>query len=96
MRQFQLATSAFSAGVLPSSGGWGKRASIQAVIAALSVSTHPSSVRSAGTVHSGFTWRKAALSCSPLRRSTGIVSCATPFSASRMRARRGLGAVAQS
>ena len=56
-RQFQLAISAFSAGVVPSSAGSGKRASSQAVMAALSVSTRPSSVRSAGTVHCGFTWR---------------------------------------
>ena len=53
MRQFQLATSAFSAGVAPSSGGSGQRASSQAAIAALSVSSSPSSVRSAGTVHCG-------------------------------------------
>ncbi len=56
-RQFQLAISAFSAGVTPSSGGSGKRASSQAVIAALSVSSSPSSVRSVGTVHCGFTAR---------------------------------------
>ena len=96
MRQFQLAISAFSSGVTPSSGGSGKRASTQAAIAALSVSTTPSSVRSAGTVHCGFTRRKASPNCSPLRRSICTVSWATPFSARRMRARRGLGAVAQS
>ena len=63
---------------------------------ALSVSTLPSSVRRAGTVHCGLIARKAALICSPVRKSTHTVSCWMPFSASRMRARRGLGAVAQS
>ena len=57
MRQFQLATSAFSCGVLPSSGGCGYRASSQAAIAALSVSSKPSSVANAGTVHCGLIWR---------------------------------------
>ena len=56
----------------------------------------PSSVRKAGTVHCGLIWRKAWPSCSPVRRSTGTVVCETPFSARKMRARRGLGAVAQS
>src|SRR5690606_18797085 len=40
--------------------------------------------------------RYASPNCSPLFRSTCTVSWVTPFSASRMRARRGLGAVAQS
>ena len=65
-------------------------------MAALSVSTAPSAVRSAGTVQCGLMARKAAPSCSPLRRSICTVACGTPFSASRMRARRGLGAVLQS
>ena len=53
MRQCQLAISAFSSGVMPISGGCGKRASSQAAIAALSVSNGPSPVRNAGTVHCG-------------------------------------------
>src|SRR5512143_2124230 len=63
---------------------------------ALSVSRRPSSVRNTGTVQRGLIRRNASPSCSPWRRSTWTVSCATPFSASRMRARRGLGAVLQS
>ena len=60
------------------------------------VSVRPSSVTSTGTVQAGLIARKASPSCSPRARSTGTVACATPFSASRMRARRGLGAVLQS
>jgi len=52
-RQFQLAISAFSSGVVPSSGGSGNAASRYAAMAALSVSTGPSAVTSAGTVHCG-------------------------------------------
>src|SRR3954471_4405439 len=65
-------------------------------MAALSVSSSPSSVCSAGTVQCGLMRRNASPSCSPPRKSTCTVSWRTPFSASRMRARRGLGAVLQS
>ena len=95
-RQCQLAISALSAGVMPNKGGSGKRASKYAAMAALSVSSKPSSVCSAGTVQCGLMTRKASLICSLLRKSTCTVSWAMPFSASMMRARRGLGAVLQS
>src|ERR1700733_14034501 len=56
----------------------------------------PSSNWSAGTVASGLMARKAGVSCSLLRRSTCTVGTVIPFSARKMRTRRGLGAVAQS
>jgi hypothetical protein len=40
--------------------------------------------------------RNAGENCSPLRRSTCTVSMLMPFSARKMRTRRGLGAVVQS
>jgi len=82
--------------VLPKSGGSGKRASRYAAIDALSVRTRPSSLTSTGTVHCGLIRLNASPSCSPARRSTCTVSWRMPFSASTMRARRGLGAVLQS
>jgi hypothetical protein len=56
----------------------------------------PSSSASAGTVQSGLIARNASVNCSPLRRSTCTVGKLMPFSARKMRTRRGLGAVAQS
>src|ERR1700691_3717363 len=56
----------------------------------------PSSSSSAGTVASGLIALNAAVSCSLLRRSTCTVGTVMPFSARKMRTRRGLGAVALS
>jgi hypothetical protein len=56
----------------------------------------PSSSTSTGTVHQELRARKAGVSCSPWRRSTCTVGSTMPFSARKMRTRRGLGAVWQS
>jgi len=52
----------------------------------------PSSSSSTGTVQSGFTARKLSPKCSPARRSTCTLGTVMPFSARKMRTRRGLGA----
>ena len=51
---------------------------------------------STGTVHSGLIALNAGENCSPLRRSTWTVGTLIPFSARKIRTRRGLGAVVQS
>src|SRR5215467_4074538 len=62
----------------------------------MSVIVVPLSSSSAGTMQSGFRARNAGVNCSPLRKSTCTVGTLMPFSARKMRTRRGLGAVAQS
>jgi hypothetical protein len=56
----------------------------------------PSSSTSTGTVQSALIARNAGVNCSPLRRSTCTVATLIPFSARKIRTRRGLGAVVQS
>src|SRR5215831_8833839 len=59
----------------------------------MSVIAVPLSSSSTGTVQSGFRARNAGVSCSPLSKSTCMVGTVRPFSARKMRTRRGLGAV---
>ncbi len=61
-----------------------------------SVMRVPLSSSSTGTVASGLMARNAGLNCSLLRRSTCTVGTLMPFSARKIRTRRGLGAVLQS
>ena len=96
IRAFQFATIPFIVAVSPNNGGSGNAASRYAAIPRFSVSTVPSSSCSTGTVHRGLILRNVALNCSPPPRSTSIVSISMFFSAIKIRARRGLGAVAQS
>src|SRR5210317_2001794 len=56
----------------------------------------PSSSSSAGTTQSGFILRNVSPNCSPAPRSICTVSISSPFSARKIRTRRGLGAVWQS